>query len=83
MEKPPIWKRILAFLIDFFGSFFIFGMIIGYLTGETTKGGFNLTGGPALLLFALMIAYFVIMNKYCGGTVGKRIFGIAKKKEKK
>lgn len=85
MEKTPapMWKRVLAFLLDLFGSFFIFGMIIGYLTGGATKEGFSLTGGPALLLFALVIAYFVIMNKYCGGTVGKRILGIAKKKPNK
>lgn len=80
-KKEPTWKKVLAFLLDFFGSFWIFGLIIGWLTGNLTEGGFKLEGAPALLLFALMIAYFVLMNKYCGGTLGKRIFKI--KKEKK
>ena len=46
------------------------------LTGDTTAGGFELNGGPALLLFVLVIAYFVVMNKWLGGTLFKRLFGI-------
>ncbi len=83
MKKVPAWKRVLAFLLDLVGSFFILGYIIGYFTDNLTDGGFALEGGSAILLFALMIAYFVIMNKCCGGTLGKRIFGISKKKKKK
>lgn len=80
MKNAPVWKKIFAFIVDLVGSFYVFGMIIGYLTGNLVKGGFQLEGGPALILFALMIAYFVVMNKYYGGTLGKRLFGIAKKK---
>lgn len=85
MEQAPapMWKRILAFILDLVGSFLLFGFIIAYFTGEKTEEGFNLTGGSAFLLFALVIAYFVIMNKWAGGTIGKRIFGIAQKKPKK
>lgn len=83
MENAPIWKRILAFIVDLFGTFIVFGMIIGYFTGSLVEGGFNLQGWPALLLFALIIAYFVVFNKYLGGTLGKRLFGIAKKKKPK
>lgn len=82
-DKGPMWKRILAFLLDLIGSFILFGWIIAKFTGETTEEGFNLTGGSAFLLFALVIAYFVIFNKFLGGTIGKRIFGIAKKKNPK
>jgi len=81
-DKGPMWKRILAFILDLVGSFILFGWIIAKFTGETTEGGFALTGGSAFLLFALVIAYFVIFNKFLGGTIGKRIFGIAKKKKK-
>lgn len=81
MKNAPVWKRVLAFIVDLIGSFYVLGMLIGYLTGNAVKGGFQLEGGPALLLFALMIAYFVVMNKYFGGTLGKRLFGIAKKKK--
>lgn len=82
-DKGPMWKRVLAFLLDLFGSFILFGLIIAKFTGETTEEGFYLTGGSAFLLFALVIAYFVIFNKFLGGTIGKRIFGIAKKKKPK
>lgn len=80
-DKGPMWKRVLAFILDLLGSFILFGWIIAKFTGETTQEGFNLTGGSAFLLFALVIAYFVIFNKFLGGTIGKRIFGIAKKKK--
>ena len=53
------------------------GYAIAMLTGDTTAGGFELNGGPALLRSALVIACFVVMNKWLGGTVFKRLFGIA------
>jgi len=34
-------------------------MAIAYPTGMTAQAGFNLTGVPALVLFALVAAYFV------------------------
>ncbi|MBS0629002.1 MAG: RDD family protein [Verrucomicrobia bacterium] len=77
-DKGPMWKRVLAFILDLLGSFVLFGWIIAKFTGETTEEGFYLTGGSAFLLFALVIAYFVIFNKFLGGTIGKRIFGIHK-----
>jgi len=61
-------------MIDFFVSFIIFGFIISYFTGNITEEGFSLEGLPALIVFALVIGYFIIANKYLGGTLGKRIF---------
>lgn len=72
-------KKVLAFLVDFVGTFLIFGYIIAALTGNITSEGFDLNGGPAFMLFVVMIAYFVLMNKYAGGTLGKRLFGLANK----
>jgi uncharacterized RDD family membrane protein YckC len=77
---PPTWKKVLAFLIDFFGCFFIFGYVIAYFSGGLTSEGFNLNGVPALVLFALIIAYFIIMKNYFGGTFGKKILGIVHNK---
>lgn len=77
MTNAPVWKKVLAFIIDLVGSFVILGFVIAVATGNTTDNGFSLNGGPALLLFALVIAYFVVMNKKFGGTLGKRLFGIA------
>lgn len=79
MNTVPTWKKIVAFLLDLIGSFVVFGYIIALLTGNTSQGGFSLNGGPAFLLFAIVIVYFVVMNKFVGGTLGKRIFGIARK----
>ena len=74
---PPTWKKVLAFFVDFLGSFFVFGFGIAYFGGGLTHDGFKLEGGPALLVFLLIIAYFVIMGKYFGGTLGKKLVGIA------
>ena len=74
-KAVPTWKIILAFVLDLFTSFFVFGYIIASVTGNTTDGGFQLNGGPALLLFALVIVYFVVGHKFAGGTIWQRILG--------
>ena len=75
LARPAFWRRGLAALFDFLTVFFIGGYLIGSLTGETTKDGFNLTGLPALVLFAMIVAYFYIGWKVLGGTIWQRIFG--------
>lgn len=72
-KRPSTWRIVLAFILDFFMVFWVFGLLVASIFGGTTEGGFNLSGGPAILLFALMIAYFVIFNRYLGGTIWKRI----------
>ncbi|MCM2473233.1 RDD family protein [Rhizobium sp. CG5] len=72
-QRPSTWRVVLAFILDFFMVFWVFGLLIARIFGGATEGGFNLTGGPAILLFALMIGYFVICNRYLGGTIWKRI----------
>lgn len=79
MNPVPTWKKIVAFILDFVGSFIIFGYIVAMIAGDTTSNGFELHGTPALIFFISIIAYFVIMNKYLDGTLGKRILGIARK----
>ena len=76
VQKPATWKVVIAAILDFFLVFFVGGYIIAKLTGNTTDGGFQLNGLPALALFALVILYFWGMRKV-GGTVFKRVFGIA------
>ena len=74
--KPiATWRKVLAAIFDFLMVFFVFGYIIGYFAGGLTDKGFNLTGWPALLLMALVVAYFVIFRKFLGGTIWQRIFG--------
>lgn len=67
------WRIVLAAVLDFFTVFFIAGYLIARFTGMTTSGGFELTGLPALVLFAIIVAYFVIGTRYAGGTLWQRI----------
>jgi hypothetical protein len=69
----PTWRKAVAAILDFFTVFFVGGFIIASLAGGQTGGGFDLSGAPALLLFALIIAYFVIGYRYAGGTIWQRI----------
>lgn len=74
----PMWKRVLAPILDFFMVFFVGGQIIAMATGQTTPEGFNLTGLPAVVLFAIIVAYFYVGRKIAGGTLWDRFFGIAR-----
>ena len=73
--KVATWRIVLAFILDFITSFLVLGFVVATIFGGTTEGGFSLEGWTALLLFALMICYFVVFNKYLGGTIWKRILG--------
>ena len=75
LARPAFWRRGLAGLLDFLTVFFIGGYAIGSLTGEATQSGFNLTGLPALVLLAALIAYFYFGWKVLGGTIWQRILG--------
>ena len=74
-SKVASWRIILAFILDLLTAFFVLGYVIGLIFGGTTESGFSLEGGPALLLFVLIVAYFVVFNKFLGGTIWKRILG--------
>jgi hypothetical protein len=78
----PVWKRVLAVILDFFTTFFVLGMAIAYVSGDTTSTGFNLNGLPALVLFALMVAYFFVGRRYLGGTLWDRILRIGRPQPK-
>ncbi len=71
-SKPATWRVVIAFILDLFFSFFVFGYLIATVTGDTTEGGFALEGMPAILLFALVIAYMVLMPRI-GGRVFQRL----------
>jgi Na+/melibiose symporter-like transporter len=73
--RPATWRIVLAAILDFLTAFIVLGFVVASLTGGRTQGGFQLNGWPALLLFALIIAYFVVFNKFLGGTIWKWILG--------
>ncbi len=77
-EPAAIWKRVVASILDFLTVFFVGGYVIGGLTGDTTSEGFQLSGWPALLLFAIIVVYFYVGRRRLGGTLWDRIFRISR-----
>ena len=74
-DQPPraaTWRIILAAALDFFTAFAIFGYLVAWASGGLTAGGFELEGIPALIVFALIVAYFLIGKKLLGGTPWQR-----------
>ena len=70
MEPVGVGRRAVAVIIDSI-LLGIVGYLIASVTGSTTAEGFNLAGAPALLLFLIAIAYYVVMEKTSGATLGK------------
>ncbi len=54
----------------------IIGYLIAAVTGSTTTGGFELTGGPAFIFYLLGFIYYILMETYVGGTLGKLALGM-------
>ena len=77
LVKPvATWRKVVAAILDFFMIFFVGGYVIGRLTGNLSDGGFSLEGAPALILFAVIAAYFVIFTKFLGGTLWQRLLSV-------
>lgn len=67
--------RFVALIID--GIIFgMLGYLIGAVTGGTSGAGFELEGGPALLYYLLSFLYYILMEAFMGGTVGKLALGM-------
>ena len=72
--KPvSTWRKVFAAIFDFIFVFGIVGYAIARFTGNTTEEGFDHKGGPALLLFAIVILYFVIFTRVLRGTIFQRL----------
>ncbi|MBZ0128155.1 MAG: hypothetical protein K8F59_03475 [Rhodobacteraceae bacterium] len=72
-KQVASWRIILAFVLDLLTAFFLIGYVVAAMTGNTSDGGFSLNGGPAIIFFVLIIAYFIGMGRYGGGTIWQRI----------
>ena len=75
-RQPSTWRIVLAAILDFFTAFWIFGFIVASISGGRTEDGFSVQGMPALLVFALIVAYFLVFNRFLGGTIWKRILRV-------
>lgn len=83
MTSVASWKIIVAFIIDLL-VLIIMAVLISFLTGgvasESIDDGirFNAHLGWTgfLIWIAAIVAYYKLMRRYCGGTVGKKIVGI-------
>jgi uncharacterized RDD family membrane protein YckC len=75
-------KRIVAAIIDIVVLavvFVVFAMLFGDTEPEDPDAeGFNLslTGGPAIIYFLVVIAYYWILEAATGKTLGKMIMGL-------
>ena len=50
--------------------------LVASLTGQTTDGGFDLTGWPFVLALAVFFAYYIVPEAQWGATPGKRVVGL-------
>ena len=71
-ERVSTWRIVLAAILDFLTVFFGVGWLIALVTGDTTEGGFALTGPPAVVLLGVIVAYFWLAPRL-GGTLWQRI----------
>ncbi len=70
MEPIGVGRRAVAVIIDSI-LLFIAGYAVAALTGNTTGGGFSLEGAPFFLWVAIALAYYIVMEKISGATLGK------------
>jgi RDD family len=71
--KPvSTWRKVFAAILDFIFIFAISGYVVASITGNTTEQGFD-KGGPAFIVFAIIILYFILFTRYLGGTIFQRL----------
>lgn len=74
-DRKGVGIRAVATIIDGI-ILMVLGFLVAMGTGSTTGTGFALQGLPAMLWFAVGLAYYVVLEAEYGQTVGKRLVGI-------
>jgi hypothetical protein len=76
----PYWRAVVSFLLDFICAVLVFGFGLAFILGKAAVQGatvrFHFQGWPALLFMLLVIAYFVVFNRFLGGTIWRRALGV-------
>ena len=75
MTYVGVGLRFVAIVIDTI-LLMILGWVLALFFGGATSTGFQLNGGPAILLFVIGFAYFIVLEVVAGGTLGKLILGL-------
>lgn len=75
VDFKGVAPRTVASLIDT-ALYLAFAWFVASKTGGTTATGFELTGLPAALSSVAFLAYFVLLEGYLGGTIGKLLLGM-------
>ena len=68
-------RKVFAAILDFFFIFIVAGYGVAQFAGGTTSEGFELKGGPAFIVFAIVVLYFIVFRRYLGGTLFQRLLG--------
>jgi uncharacterized RDD family membrane protein YckC len=80
MEAVGVGRRAVAVIIDSI-LLFIVAYVLAASTGATTAEGFQLQGGPAFLMMAIGLGYYIVMEAMSGATLGKRVMKLKVVKE--
>jgi hypothetical protein len=66
---PSSWRVAIANLLDFFTIALSSGYSVAWNSGTLIPGGFYLEGWSIGLVFGIIVAYFLICNRYLGGAI--------------
>lgn len=72
--KSNFLKRILATVIDYSIFIFLFYWYLKYMGAKNEKGGYTVTGFPAIIIPLFWFAYFVLTEAIYGGTPAHLLF---------
>jgi uncharacterized RDD family membrane protein YckC len=75
METAGVFRRFIAVLIDGI-LLMILGWLIALSGGTAESTGFHVEGAPAALFFLIAMAYYTVMEKTQGATLGKKAMGL-------
>jgi uncharacterized RDD family membrane protein YckC len=75
MNYAGVGVRFVATVIDAAILFPVF-YVLASMSGQTTQGGFELSGVPFFIALAIGIGYYVVLEATRGASVGKMVVGL-------